>query len=182
MGSFQDIRGQSWTIEPLTIGTVLRVKRDSAGKFDLLEPTKPMAGSDRGLYESLQFDVLEFWELLAHLVAPQISERSTTADAFGSVMAGEGLLAARDLFFDEWSRFFLHLRRPDLATALDKAARYSRKAVEVMTARIQASPELEAIDKAIEEKVNATLSESFGSLQESLELIQGHSASANSAG
>jgi len=182
MAAFTDIKGTSWEIEPLTVGIVLRVKRDSGGKYDLLEPTKPLSSADRSLFESLQFDVLEFWELLAHLVAPQIAARGLTAETFGELLAGDGLLIARDLFFDEWSRFFLQLRRPDLATALNKASRYARKAAEVLTARIQASQELAAMDETIEAKVTATLNESFGSLQASLASIRGPLVSGNSSG
>lgn len=172
VGTFKDTHGQSWEIGTLTIGDVLRVKRDSGGRFDLLEPaakTKMADGSDGPpLFELLQFDVVAFWELLAYLIAPAITEKNMTAESFGQVMAGDGLMEAKDLFFSEWASFFRRLRRPDHAAALEKTVAYTAKAVKALEART-AGKELDRVDQAVNSKIEAALNESFGSLLASLD-------------
>ena len=184
-GTFKDIKGGEWHIEPLTIGAVLRVKRDSDGRFNLLEPGEAFAsngnGKPRALFEVLQFDVVEFWETLAHLLAPEIADRGLTAATFGELLAGDALVEAQDLFFIEWQSFFRQLRRPDQAVAMEKLASYKAKAVGLMKARI-AGPELQRMDMLVNDKIETILNDSFGSLAASLEPTPGLSVSDNSAG
>lgn len=175
MGTFKDTKGQSWTIESLTIGAVLRVKRDSGGRIDLLEPgakvrNRMASECDPGvpLFELLQFDLIEFWEMLAYLLGPDISGRGMTSEQFGEVMSGDGLMDAKDLFFAEWAGFFRRLRRPDHAAALEKTIAYTAKAVKALEARTK-SQDLERVDKLVDQKIEDALNESFGSLLASLE-------------
>jgi len=183
MPTFKDTKGNGWPIEPLTIGTVLRVKTASEGKFDLLEPMKPFRSQPTNgepatadptqaetLLQVLQFDFLEFWEMLGHLLAPEIEKRGMTLDSFGEVLAGDGLVQAQTIFFREWTSFFRQLRRLDVATAMEKLTQYMEKAIEGVKARM-AAPEMAAMDATVGRKIDSILNKSFGDLQASLESI-----------
>jgi len=183
VGKFTDLAGKDWEIQPLTIGAVLRVKRESGGRYNLLEPSQPINGENgpdgKALFEVLQFDLESFWEMLAYLLGPEISAREMNAEQFAERMAGAPLMIAQDLFFREWLDFFRQIRRPDQATALEKLARYKAAAIKAMEARI-AGPELARADAVVEAKIQEALNKGFGSLLASLESTPGLSASENS--
>lgn len=169
MSTFQDKTGASWSIE-LPIGAVLRVKRESNGRFNLLDPTP--------LMDKLIGDELEFWELLWHLIEPQARQQQVSPEMFGDRLAADCLFAARRLFFLEWADFFRQLHRPDRAATVEKVAQYLAQAMELTLQKL-ASPEMRALDQQVELKIQRTLNDSFGELQASLASIPGPSPGGN---
>ena len=159
MRQFKDKTGQSWSLD-LPIGAVLRAKRVSEGRFDLLNPDT-LAGT-------LARDEAEFWELLWHLVTPQAQERSITAEQFGELLAADCLFEARRLFFEAWADFFHQLHRPDKAATVELTARHLAKAIELTKAKL-AGPEMADLECLAEAQMRQALSNSFGGLRDSLE-------------
>jgi hypothetical protein len=171
---FKDSQNNTWTLD-LTVGTVIRVKQESGGRFDLFDPaSKP--GGDCGerelcsvLFAERMSDWSTIYEVLYRLVEPQLTEKTTTAD-FGQAMAGDCLLAAHKELLAEWRDFFLALQRPDLAVMLEKHLAYQAKAIELVRAKL-ASPALAAIDSRVEATMARTLNEKLGDLEASLDSI-----------
>lgn len=159
MRQFKDKEAAAWTID-LTIGTVARVKATSEGRFNLIDPAPQLA-------DALARDELTFWELLWHLVEPQAQQRNVSAEAFGQAMAADCLHHARRLFFEEWTDFFRQLHRPDKQAVVEKAAQYLAKAMELTHAKL-ASPEMNELDRLVEQRMQASLNASFGKLRASL--------------
>ena len=161
---FADKTGRKWSFD-MTIGEAIRVKKESEGRFDLFEPSKPMGdnGEKSAAFQALQFDVVLFWELLAVCMSPALAAAGVTAEDFGIAMAADCLMSAQDAFFVEWSDFFRQLRRPDQAKALEKLTQYRAKAVAMLEARV-AGTALDAFDKQTETRMEQALSKSFGDL------------------
>ena len=166
MRQFKDKDAASWTID-LTVGTVMRVKSSSDGRFNLIDPGAKLA-------DELARDELVFWELLWHLAEPQARDRKIDAQAFGRAMAADCLHNARRLLFEEWTDFFRQLHRPDKQAVVEKAAQYLAKAMELTLAKL-ASPEMTELDQIIERRMQTSLNDSFGKLRASLESTPGHS-------
>lgn len=164
MRTFTDKAGGKWTIE-LPIGTVIRVKADSDGKFDLFEPFK-VAG--KSLTETLWEDLGEFFELLAYLVDDDLQAKGISAAEFGKLMAADCIILARLAFFDEWRDFFRDLQRPNVVAALEKTTAYHAKLLELVTKKM-ASERLTTLDQKMTAKMESVLSKSFGSSLDSLE-------------
>lgn len=167
MRVFKDKADDKWQID-LPFGTVKRVKAESEGKYDLLEPWKKDGGD--GLQTLLWADLAEFFELLWYIVEPQAKERGINAEKFGDLMAGECVIAARDVFFEEWTDFFRQLQRTEVATALEKMRKYNAKAVELVKAKM-ADQKMTDLDQRVTTKLESALTKSYGSLQDSLDAI-----------
>lgn len=172
MQQFKDRENDRWTID-LTIGTVMRVRSASEGRFNLFEAAKD------NLAQNLQDDPALFWELLVYIVEPEKHEPPATIEEFGQRMAGDCLLDAQHKFFDEWRDFFQLLQRPDQAAVVEKLAKYKARAVELVTAKL-AGPEMTALDGKVESQMQAILNRSFGNLLESVDSTPGPSPSGNS--
>ncbi len=164
MRTFTDKAGGKWAIE-LPIGTIIRVKADSGGKFDLFEPWKV---DGKSLTETLWEDLGEFFELLAYLVDDQLTERGITAADFGKLMAADCIILARLAFFDEWRDFFRDLQRPNVAAALEKTTAYQAKLLELVTKKMN-DPRMTTLDQKMTTKMEALLNNSFGNSLDSLE-------------
>lgn len=171
MAVFKDKANNRWTID-LPVGTVLRVKSESGGKYNLLEPESKLG--ERTLLAALWEDMAEFWELLWHVVEPQAKAMAepVTAEKFGELMAAECLVEAQLAFWQEWQAFFHHLQRPDRAAALGRMQRHTAKALEMLRTKL-ADPAMAEMDRLTEAKMQATLNKSFSKLQESLASIPG---------
>jgi hypothetical protein len=170
INEFKDKDGNRWPIE-LPIGTVLRVKRESEGKINLLDPQQ------EGLADRIASNDFEtLYEALWLILRPIAEERKIDAVTFGQLIAADCIQEARKVLWRVWIDFFHQLQRPDQAAALERLEKYNAKALELVKAKL-ASPELEAIDRRVATKMETTLNQSFGSLQESLASILGPSPS-----
>ena len=176
MRTFADRDGREWQID-LNIGNVLHVKRHSEGRFDLFDSTKLLDGQP--LQVVLWSDRETFWEMLWLLVEHQAAALNVDVVAFGQAMAADCLVVAQYLFFDEWRDFFLSLRQPDAALAVESQAKMMAKAVELVTARIQQinQPKL---TQQMNQKVETAVNAAYGNVQESLAAILGPTPGDNS--
>lgn len=156
MSSFQDTTGEKWEIN-LTYGLLSRIKKQSNGNFNLLEPTKDE------LSARLLSQIEEWWEVLWYLVESQAKERAVTAEQFGERMSTTCLRTARDGFFRELIDFFRQLQREDIALALETQMEQHAKAMSKMQERVK------TLEAAIDQKMNRTLNSEFGKLQALLE-------------
>ena len=161
MSTFKDRENNTWTID-LPFGTVLRVKKESEGRFNLLDPEHENLADRLAAHD---FEAL--YEVLWHILRPVADERQIDAEKFGQLVAADCLLEARQALWKEWTDFFQKLQRPDKATVLEKLAKYNAKAVELVKAKV-ADPRLADLDNRVETKMVATLNQSFGSLEASL--------------
>jgi chemotaxis regulatin CheY-phosphate phosphatase CheZ len=157
---FKDKSAGTWTID-LNFGAVLRVKAATSGRFNLIDPGAKLA-------DELAQDEGTFWELLWHVIEPQAAERQIDAAKFGELMAANCLHDARRLLFEEWTDFFRQLHRPDKAAVVEKAAQYLAKAMELAAAKLTGT-DMALLDQRVEERMQASLNESFGKLLASLE-------------
>jgi hypothetical protein len=164
MSNFKDRENNTWSID-LPFGTVLRVKKESEGRFDLLDPQH---GNLADRLAAHDFEAL--YELLWHILRPTADERQIDAEKFGQLVAADCLLDARQALWKEWTDFFQKLQRPDKATVLEKLAKYNAKAVELVKAKVN-DPTLTELDSRVEAKMHATLNQSFGNLGASLDSI-----------
>lgn len=182
MRTFKDSQNNSWSID-LNVGTVIRVKQESGGRFDLFDPASHPDGGPRELCSILfaeqMADWSTIWEVLYLLVRPQLAGTYDSADAFGQAMAGDCLVAAQKELLAEWKDFFRALQRPDLAVMLEKQLAYQAKAIELVEEKL-ASPALATIDARVEAAMERTLSERLGDWEASLASILAPTPSANS--
>lgn len=174
MRKFKDSQNNTWSID-LTVGTVIRVKQDSDGRFDLFNPQSKPGGDcgERELCSVLWAEQMSDWgtiyEVLYRIVEPQLAEGTTAAD-FGAALAGDCLLAAQRELLAEWRDFFRALQRPDLALMLEKHLAYQAKALELVQAKLT-GPLLAGLDERVTTKMEATLSAKLGGLEASLASI-----------
>lgn len=167
MATFQDKNSKKWTIE-LTIGTVLRVKKESEDKFNLFEPDSKVGS--RELREVVLQNPLEFWELLAYIVEPQF-EDGYNAENFGQDMAADCLIDAQRVFLQEWRDFFRGLRQPEMAVALEKMIEWQDALVKKAEAELR--KEVEQMDEKVMAKIDSELSTQSGVLRDSVDSILG---------
>jgi len=170
LNEFKDTGGNRWPIE-LPIGTVLRVKAESDGRLNLLDPQHEnladrIAAND---WETL-------YEVLWLIVRPQAEAKEITAEKFGEQIAADCITEARQVLWRVWKDFFQKLQRPDLATVLEKLEKYNAKALELVKEKI-AGAKLDQIDARVEAKMRSSLNNAFGNLEASLEPILGPSPS-----
>lgn len=165
MKKFQDKEGGSWEVD-LTIGTIFRVKDASQGRFDLFEPTKEVDGVPFG--QLLDENDGVFWELLCHLIEPQVLAKTLTLKEFGHLLAADCWPVAHRVFFEAWCDFFQSLQRPDKALPLEKLAKYQAKALELVKAKL-ADQRLKDLDPKVFAKMESVLNKSFGDSLDSLE-------------
>jgi hypothetical protein len=165
---FKDRDGNRWKID-LTFGTVLRVKSESEGRFNLLEPEH-----DKLRERIAAHDFEALYELLWLIVRPQAEAKDIDAAKFGELMAADCLFDARQVLWGEWTDFFRQLQRPDQATVLEKLEKYNAKAMELVKAKLSEKA-LTDLDARVETEMATALNKSFGKLQESLESTLGPS-------
>lgn len=167
MRFFKDSSDSKWEIS-LPIGTVLRVKASSEGRFDLFEPWKDHGG--KPLQEVLWENLGELYELLWYIVEPQAEAKRITAAQFGELVAADCLISARFAFFEEWRDFFHHLQRPNIAAALEKTVKYQAEMLKLVTAKLT-DPKLAEVDAKVTAKMQSVLNKSFGDSLASLDSI-----------
>lgn len=158
MQVFSDSTGRRWEIA-LPIGTVIRVKSTSGGRFNLFEPESQVDG--KPLREAVFTDLATTWELVWLIVEPQASAANVTAEQFGQAMAAECMIAAAQALQREWADFFRRLQRPDTATALELMGRASGKALAAVQAKL-ATIAPEAVEAAMDKAIAKVLNESPG--------------------
>lgn len=155
---FTDAKGDEWEIS-LPFGTVMRVRKESAGKFDLLDPfTNDLQGK-------LHNDPVEFWELLQILTEPQAIARGITAEEFGLRLASNCLLDATRAFFAEWIDFFRASQRPDVGEALAKIEAVQINTIELLREKVATDPTLQKMATQTSEKVARDLTTAFDTLR-----------------
>ncbi|HJS06192.1 MAG TPA: hypothetical protein VJ809_00985, partial [Pirellulales bacterium] len=164
MNTFKDSQNNTWQID-LPFGTVLRVKAESEGKYNLLDPEHENLADRLAAHD---FEAL--YELLWLILRPVAEERGIDAAKFGQLLAADCLLDARQVLWRVWTDFFQKLQRPDRATVLEKLAKYNAKALELVKAKIS-DKALANLDQRVEAKMAASLNRSFGDLGESLDSI-----------
>jgi hypothetical protein len=173
MFEFSDSTGDKWTLA-LPFGEVLRVKEQSKGQFDLLDPHA------NDLAKRLDEDLVLFWELLQMLTADQQKERKLSAKDFGQRMAGDCLLAALHEFFKAWADFFRRIQRLEQAIALEQISKLRELAIAKVKTRLEQSELLKALPGRVAAKVDQHLTSAFSDLQESFDSILGPSPGASS--
>lgn len=169
MHTFNDGKGDQWGLS-LTIGTIKRVRDASGRRFDLLNPSHQVDGRDQ--FEVFADDLATCWEVVAHIVAPQLEQRGITAEQFGERMAADCLTPMQEALFAEWVDFFRLSQRPDAAAALTLAASGRRKMLAAVAKQVTAAP-IEAIETRMEAAINSRAGESFTNLRASLDSILG---------
>lgn len=167
MHTFADRNGRQWQID-LTIGTVARVRKNSGKRFDLLDPSSAADGEK--LSTVLDEDLATVYEVLWHIVEPQAVAAGITAEKFGEAMAADCIVAAQAALFAAWLDFFRAVQRPDLATALDMMTTARTRLARAVAAKM-ATIDVEATTMAMQAKIDQTLGQSFGGLQERLASI-----------
>ena len=181
MREFKDKTNNRWSLD-LTVGTVIRVKQESSGRFDLFDPASKPDG-DRELCSILfaeqMSDWSTVWEVLYLVVRPQLDGKYDSGATFGEAMAGDCLVAAQKELLAEWKDFFRALQRPDLAVMLEKQLAYQAKAIELVNEKLK-SPALATIDGRVEAAMRRTMNEKLGDLEASLDSILGPTPSDSS--
>ena len=167
MHTFADRNGRQWQID-LTIGTVARVRKESGKRFDLLDPSSLVDGAK--LSTVLDEDLATVYEVLWHIVEPQAAAAGITAEKFGEAMAADCIVSAQAALFAEWLDFFRAVQRPDLATALDMMTTARARLAKAVAAKM-ATIDVEATKTAMQAKIDQTLGQSFGGLQDRLASI-----------
>jgi hypothetical protein len=182
---FKDKANNTWKVE-LNVGTVIRVKQESGGRFDLFNPASKPGGDcgERELCSVLYAEDLSDWgviyEVLYYVVRPQLDGKYDSPLAFAEAMAGDCLVAAQRALLEEWRDFFHQLQRPDLAKMLELRINYHAKAVELVREKLQ-GPALQGLDARVEAAMHQTMNGKLGDLQASLDKILGPIPSASSA-
>ena len=186
MQTFKDREGQDWEID-LPYGEVVRIKAESADKFDLAEPQKDDLG------KRLDEDLSLFWELLWYIVSPQAalvmpsagelrrrgnaqaipSVPGITAAEFGRRMSAPCLIAADEAFRREWQDFFHQLQRPDQAAALGALNLINSATLAKVKAKVDGSTALQTLPERVASKLDQVLMKPFEDLQASLDSILG---------
>ncbi len=165
MTAFKDATGAEWKIGEISFGFCLRLKKESDGRFNLLEPAGAWNGDEKNpLIQVLQYDLAVFWELLCYLLGDELKARSMSPEAFADVLLAGDFTAAQDAFFREWLDFFQKLRQPVQAALLEKAEVSRDKAIKIYRARMM-DP---ALDAEVERAMEEALSRSFGNAVASL--------------
>lgn len=167
MKTFVDKTGQGWELS-LTIGAVKRVRDRSGGRFDLLDPQRKVG--DRDLFELLDTDLAECWEVVWLLVEPQAAKRDVTAEQFGELMAADCLVDMQAKLFAEWVDFFRQCQRSELAAALTVVAAARAKLLQAAAKHVTAV-NVDSVTARMERTIEAKLGESFGNWQASLDSI-----------
>jgi hypothetical protein len=173
INEFKDRDGNRWAID-LPIGTVLRVKAESEGRLNLLDPQHENLADRLAAHD---FETL--YELLWLILRPSAEAKEIDAEKFGQLLASDCIIEARQVLWRVWKDFFQSLQRPDLAIVLEKLETYNAKALELVQQKI-AGANLNGIVERVEAMMRTTLNDSFGSLEASLESILGDSPSGNS--
>ena len=180
MREFKDKTNSRWKLD-LTVGTVIRVKQESGGRFDLFDPAnKPDQQRELCsiLFAEQMSDWAVIWEVLYLVVRPQLEGKYDSPAAFGEAMAGDCLLTAQKELLGEWKDFFHALQRPDLAVMLEKQLAYQAKAIELVQEKLK-SPALAAVDARVEAAMRRTMNEKLGDWEASLDSILGPTPSGN---
>ena len=138
MKTFTDSTGRVWTLT-VTVDAVRRV-RDLVGVnlARIVEPREP--GGPVPLMTDLEDDLLLLVDVLFALVKPQADAEGVSDQEFGRALGGEALAAAHEAFWRELADFFLSLKRPALARAIEKQLAL------VVSAMAAAEKKIEALD------------------------------------
>lgn len=159
MRTFQDAKQNTWRIS-LPIGTVLRVRDQSGGRFNLFEPSSLVDGQQ--LATAIQFDTPLLWEMLAYLIAPQLRKRKVSAKQFGKWMKMANCRDAREAFQSEWLDFFRDANRPDQQAVVGRAIAMRQEIQATLEKQIQTEKELDA---PMLEGLSNRLTSTFGDWQ-----------------
>lgn len=168
MGVFLDKTGRKWVVE-LTIGAIDRVKSETNGRINLLHPEGMVDNKQTQVL--LMSDLLEFWQVLYLLVEPQCLAAGITAEQFGDLMAADCLHQSQEVFWKEWSDFFLKLQRPELAMALEKIQTWTTMATARITKAMQRLSSQD-LDSQVMTKLDVALNAAFGNSLDSSESIR----------
>jgi hypothetical protein len=181
MQTFKDSGGHAWTID-LNVGTVIRVKDASGGRFNLFDPESRLGERTllSVLFAEQMSDWPTVWEVIYLVIEPQLTGKYDSAAQFALAMPPECLVAGQRALLSEWRDFFQGLQRPDLATTLEKQTAYHQKAVELVQEKLK-DPVLSQIDARVEAKMRQTLNSSLGDWAESCDSILGPTPSESSA-
>jgi hypothetical protein len=158
--TFKDKDGREWQLD-FTFGSLSRLKKASAGKYDLIDNAAELA-------HKLWSDLGEFFECLCHLVDPQVKAAGIDGEQFGNAIAADCIIEAREKFFAEWKDFFRKLQRDEAVDALEKILTLNRRAAEAMRKKARALMTREFDEKAAK-KIDEAVTLAFGQLQEFLE-------------
>lgn len=171
--TFKDNRGEEWIVA-LPYGTVVRVRKESQGRFDLLEPFAT------DLQDRLRMDTVEFWELLQLLTEPQANARGISAAEFGERMASACVFDAQRAFFAEWVDFFRGSQRPDVAEGLAQIWTVHEKALAVLLDKVKESKQLQTAATRTAEKIGQEMTRAFDTLAQRCESIPSPTPGENS--
>lgn len=159
----KDAKGQQWEIV-VNVNTVRRVKSQTADTVNLFEPNEP---ENKPVWQLLYQDVLVWYDVLYATLMPQATERGVTEEQFGELFAGDQIVQARDLFFEEWSVFLQGLQMHEQALVVEAALKSMARATERVKAEIANQ---NVVSRSVE-KADRILNEQFGGLRERLDSI-----------
>lgn len=131
MSSFKDGLGRDWTVS-ITLGTVKRV-RDATGHNLALVLDDKMAG-----IATLTSDLMEFVNVLWHIVEPQAVAKGVTQEQFLEGILGDSIDAALNAFVDSLADFFPPRQRKILSMTWAKVQATSTTMADNAVAEIEA--------------------------------------------
>lgn len=161
----KDAKGEQWEIV-VNVNTVRRVKAQTADTVNLFGPNEP---ENKPVWQLLYQDVLVWYDVLYATLLPQCTERDVTEEQFGERFAGEQIIQARDLFFEEWTVFLQGLQMHEHALVVEAAMKAMARASERVKAEIQSQ---NVVSRAVS-KADQIMNDSFGGLPERLDSILG---------
>lgn len=164
---FKDSQGNEWSIV-LAIGDVQRVRRESNGRYDLIQPTGEIDGKQ--LIDAILDDPVTAWEVLWYLIEPQAINRTITAEKFGELMTVDCVVAATNLLLEVWADFFRQCQRHEMAQSIRLMLAGRRKLIETVERQLTREMTSEITAK-LERTIEKQSGEAFSSLQASLALI-----------
>lgn len=165
---FNDASGKAWAID-INFGAVLRVKKGSEGKYDLLAP-EALVAEDRTLCELLRDDYEAFFDVVWCLIAPQAEAAGYSPSDLAEKLPAETIAKMHVDFGKEWEDFFRSLNRPEKAEAVRAVWALHQAAAKAILKQLQ-SPEYQRLQNKALEKLDQALNNFCGSLEERLDSI-----------
>jgi hypothetical protein len=161
----KDAKDEQWEIR-INVNTVRRIKDRTAGTINLFEPNEP---ENKPAWQLLYQDVLVWYDVLYATMIPQCDERRISEFQFGEQWAGDQIVEARDIFYEQWALFLQGLQKHEQALVVEAAVKSMTRAAERVKQEIASQ---DVVNRAVRQ-ADKILNDSFGDLQGKLDSILG---------
>lgn len=159
----KDSKGEQWDIV-VNVNTIRRVKTQTADTVNLFEPGEP---ENKPIWQLLHQDVLLWYDVLYATLLPQCKERDITEEQFGERFAGDQIVEAREIFYEQWALFLQGLQKHEQALVVEAAVKSMTRAAERVKQEIASQ---DVVNRAVKQ-ADKILNDSFGGLREKLDSI-----------